>query len=176
MARATRRALLAGFGPALLALAACGFEPMYAEPDVADSASLELAAIRINQIGEDEERRAGQMLRNELIDRFTRGVGEQPQRYRLLIELEQRTSPLQIQTNDTVTRYNLTLVAKLWLFDMTSDKPIYQTVVRSIGSYDVVESEYATLVAEEETARDAALDLSNSITNLLALYFERQGG
>ena len=50
-----------------------------------------------------------------------------------------------------------------------------ETTARATGSYDVVESEYATLVAEQETARDAARDLSNTIANLLALYFKRQG-
>lgn len=176
MAALDRRLLLMGLAPLLLAPGACGFRPLYATPDVPQSVSLELAAIRINQIGEDQERRVGQILRNELIDRLTAGVGPQPQRYRLLIEIEQRTSALQIQTTDTVTRYNLILIANLRLLGMETERPLYQTTARATGSYDVVESEYATLVAEQETARDAARDLSNTIANLLALYFQRNGG
>lgn len=176
MAALDRRLLLMGLAPLLLAPGACGFRPLYATPEVPDSVALELAAIRINQIGEDEERRVGQILRNELIDRLTAGVGPQPQRYRLHIELDQQTSALQIQTTDTVTRYNLSLVADLDLLGMESGEPLYQTTIRATGSYDVVESEYATLVAEQETARDAARDLSNTIANLLALYFQRDEG
>ena len=114
MQKLSRRLFLAGLAPAAVALAGCGFRPMMAKPESDDSISLQLASIRIGPIGEDEERRVGQILRNELIDRFTAGVGEQPERYVLAIELEQ------------------------------------------------------------ETARDAARDLSNTIAALLALYFRRQ--
>jgi len=171
-----RRLFLAGLVPVVLASGACGFRPLYARPELDDSIALELAAIRINQIGEDTERRIGQILRNELIDRLTAGVGPQPQRYRLVIEIEQQTFALQIQTTDTVTRYNLVLVADMRLLGMDSQEPLYHTTVRATGSYDVVESEYATLVAEQETARDAARDLSNTIANLLALHFQRNAG
>ena len=168
-----RRILLAGAAAPLLALAACGFRPLYATPEADDAVSGELAAIRINQIGEGTERRVGQILRNELIDRLTAGVGPQPHRYTLIVEIEQRTSALQIQTTDTVTRYNLVLRAKFWLRDATTNRVLHQGTARSIGSYDVVESEYATLVAEQETARDAARDLSGTLANILALYFQR---
>lgn len=170
-----RRLFLAGLGAAATALAGCGFRPLYGTTAVDGAVAAEMASIRIGPIGEDDERRVGQILRNELIDRLTAGVGEQPQRYDLQIELDQRTSALQIQTTDTVTRYNLVLVAKIHLFTSDTHVRIYETTARATGSYDVVESEYATLVAEQETARDAARDLSNTIANLLALYFKRQG-
>ena len=170
----SRRLFLAGLAPA--ALAGCGFRPLYARPEADDSIALDLASIRIGAIGEDEERRVGQILRNELIDRFTAGVGEQPQRYVLGVELEQRTSALQIQNTDTVTRLNLILIAKVRLFADGSGEAVYTANATATSSYDVVDSEYATLVAEQETARDAARDLSGTITALLALYFQRQAG
>lgn len=180
-ARLSRRRVLAGLAPVAAAgvatgLAGCGFRPLYATPEVADSTALELAAIRIGTIGEGEERRVGQILKNELIDRLTAGVGQRPVRYDLVIELNQHTNALQIQTTDTVTRYNLVLVANCWLYDSATHAVLYQTNAQSTGSYDVVTSEYGTLVAEQETARDAARDLSNSIALLLALYFERSEG
>ncbi len=171
----TRRLFLAGLVPVTAALAGCGFQPLYAKPETDNSMSLELASIRIGDIGEDDERRVGQLLRNELIDRFTAGVGEQPQRYTLAIEIDQRTSALQIQNTDTVTRYNLQLLAKLRLFANGSNEAIYVADAQATSSYDVVDSEYATLVAEQGSARAAARDLSNTIANLLALYFRRAG-
>jgi len=170
-----RRVFLAGLACLAATLTGCGFRPLYGTTQVDGAVAAEMAAIRIGPIGEDQERRVGQILRNELIDRLTAGIGEQPQRYVLQIELDQRTSALQIQTNDTVTRYNLVLVAKVHLFTSDRQVRIYETTARATGSYDVVESEYGTLVAEQETARDAARDLSNTIANLLALYFKRQG-
>jgi len=171
-ARRAVLALLAGGGVTLLH--GCGFTPVYATPEDSGSISSDLAAIRINNIGEGDERRIGQILRNELIDRFTAGVGAQPVQYDLVIEIDQNTSPLQIQTNDTVTRYNLVLTANFVLRDAASFQVLYQGNARSIGSYDVVESEYATLVAEQDTGREAARDLSDTIANLLSLYFSRQ--
>ena len=112
--------------------------------------------------------------KNELIDRFTAGQGRQPTRYRLLVEINQSTAALQIQTNDTVTRFNLVLTADFVLYDSTTSTLLYSSTARATGSYDVVESEYATLVAEEATAEDAARELSNTVTNLLSLYFARE--
>lgn len=172
----SRRLFLAGLACLATTLAGCGFRPLYGTTEVDGAVAAEMAAIRIGPIGEDQERRVGQILRNELIDRLTAGVGELPQRYDLQIELDQRTSALQIQTTDTVTRYNLVLVAKVHLFTSGTRARIYETTARATGSYDVVDSEYGTLVAEQETARDAARDLSNTIASLLALYFKRQGG
>jgi len=172
----SRRLFLASLAPVAAALAGCGFRPLMATPENDDSISVQLASIRVGEIGEDDERRVGQILRNELIDRFTSGVGERPERYTLSIEIEQRTSALQIQNTDTVTRYNLVLIAKLRLFPSGSNEAVYTAETNATSSYDVVDSEYATLVAEQETARDAARDLSNTIAALLALYFRRQEG
>lgn len=171
----SRRLFLAGLVPAAAALAGCGFKPMLATPEADDSISLDLAAIRIGNIGEDEDRRVGQLLRNELIDRFTAGVGEQPQRYTLAIDIDQRTSALQIQNTDTVTRYNLQLIAKFRLYENGSGEAIYIGDASATSSYDVVDSDYATLVAEQGSARAAARDLSNTIAALLALFFRRRG-
>jgi LPS-assembly lipoprotein len=172
----TRRAMLHLGGLSGLALlSGCGFQPLYGQQASGGAVSPELAAIEINEIGEGTERRIGQILKNELIDRFTAGQGRQPKRYRLLVEIDQSTAALQIQSNDTVTRFNLALNADFALYDSTSMTLLYSSTARATGSYDVVESEYATLVAEQATAEDAARDLSGTITNLLSLYFARQG-
>jgi LPS-assembly lipoprotein len=179
-----RRAVLALLAAA--PLAACGFHPLYGRPTAAADGAVaaRLAAIRINDVvalvitagAENEDRRLGQVLRNELTNRLTAGVGPQPQLYDLLIELRQSTSALQIQTSDTVTRYNMVLTADFKLYQTVSRDLLYSGSADSIGSYDVVESEYATLVAEQETARDAARELATTITSILALYFERSTG
>lgn len=171
-----RAALRLGGWAALGMLSGCGFQPLYGKQAGGSSAvAPELAAIAINEIGEGTERRIGQILKNELINRFTAGQGPQPVRYQLLVEIDQSTAALQIQTNDTVTRRNLVLRSEFDLFDTSSSVLLYSGKARATGSYDVVESEYATLVAEQATAEDAARDLSATITNLLSLYFSRQG-
>jgi LPS-assembly lipoprotein len=159
----------------LALLSGCGFQPLYGKQPDGSAASTELAAIQINTIGEGTERRVGQILRNELMNRFTAGIGPQPVRYVLLVEIDQRSSALQIQTNDTVTRYNLVMDADFDLYDASLSTILYSSDASATGSYDVVESEYATLVAEQATTENVARDLAGTITHLLSLYFTRQG-
>jgi len=171
----TRRSMLRIGGLTGLALLpGCGFQPLYGNQASSGAIAPELGAIEINEIGEGTERRIGQILKNELIDHFTAGQGRLPTRYRLLVEIDQSTAALQIQSNDTITRFNLVLIADFALYDSTSAALLYSSTARATGSYDVVESEYATLVAEQATAEDAARELSSTITNLLSLYFGRQ--
>ncbi len=152
-----------------LIVSGCGFKPLYGTPESGEGATLEMASVRVDPIPD----RIGQVLRNELTDRLTAGVGPQPTRYRLLVKIRESTAPLQIQTTDTITRYNFTLSARFQLIDSATGNVVYDDNARAVGSYDVVESEFATLVAEQETGREAARDLSSSISALLALYFTR---
>jgi hypothetical protein len=94
-------------------------------------------------------------------------------RYSLEVLLSEASSPVQIQTSDTITRYNLQLVAEFRLVEMSTGEIVYEDRARGVGSYDVVTSEYSTLVAEQETAKAAARELSKTMASLLALYFSR---
>ncbi len=165
--RRTLLSVLLG-GGGLLA-AGCGFKPLYGTSGTGEGASLEMASVKVAPIPD----RIGQVLRNELTDRLTAGVGPQPTRYELAVFLEERSSPVQIQTSDTITRYNLRLVADFSLIDLASGDVVFQNHARGVGSYDVVTSEFSTLVAEQETAKAAARELSKTISSLLALYFSR---
>ena len=165
-----RRGFVTGALGALgLTVSGCGFKPLYGTAENGGGATLEMASVRVDPIPD----RIGQVLRNELTDRLTAGVGPQPTRYTLFVEIQESTAPLQIQTTDTITRYNFTLTASFDLVDSATGNVVYSDNARAVGSYDVVESEFATLVAEQETGREAARDLSSSISALLALYFSR---
>ena len=162
------------FLAALLALpgaAGCGFRPLHGTGTGAAVAS-ELAAIRVVPRTNETDRRLGQILAMALVDRLRAGgAGRGSPRYRLEIELGRSRADLRVQTSSTVTRRNLVVRAKCRLYDAAGDALLYATTVRTTGSFDVVRSHYATMVAEEETARDAARDLADSIANLLALHF-----
>jgi LPS-assembly lipoprotein len=128
-----------------------------------------MASVRVDPIPD----RIGQVLRNELTDRLTAGVGQQTARYALDVTLSESAGALQIQTTDTITRYNLQLTAVFDLIEITTGDIVYRSQARGVGSYDVVTSEYSTLVAQQATARAAARELSKTIASLLALYFSR---
>ena len=173
MARIERRSLLATMPLAALAfLPGCGFRPVRARVGRESPVTAELAAIRINPVGADKDRRIGQILRNALIDRFTAGGGRrQKARYELDVRIAYSSSALVVQTTDIVTRYNLRLEAGFELKDVETGETLYSSSARSRGSYDVVRSEFATWVARQDTAKKTASDVADVITYQLSFYF-----
>jgi LPS-assembly lipoprotein len=129
----------------------------------------ELGNIQVSAI----EDRIGREVRNNLINRLTPfGAAEEPQ-YRLDVALEQLTTPLAIQLDDRITRFNLTLSASFSLVDLESGTAVYADNVRAVGSYNVVDSEYATVVSEQDAGERAAREISNEIEALLVVFFRR---
>ncbi len=152
---------------ALLMLGACGFEPLYGTRG-GDGPGIRAAAIEIAPIKD----RIGHVVRNHLIDSLTPdGQPAQPD-YRLRIKITQTTAPLMIQLNDSVNRFNLTLRATFSLSDRTG-AVVYRGAAKAIGSYNVVDSKFATLAAEQDAAREAARALSDEIRALILVYFTR---
>ncbi len=152
---------------------ACGFKPLMAEREDSPSIQAMLAAIQVNRIGDGRDRRLGQIMRNELIDRFSTSGGLQPPLFVLDVTLTQRFSPLIIESSNTVTRSNLVMTAVFSLRDLESGEVLYQSTARSTGSHDVVVSEYSSQVARQDTSRKAVRDLANTITYLLSFHFDR---
>ncbi len=166
----SRRALLARALPAAAAvLTGCGFEPMYAARHGRSTAA-ELAAINIEPIPD----LIGQILRNDLIEQLSpAGEPERPL-YRLRVVVRQSTQALAIQSDATITRYNLYLVVRFTLFDIASGAALYRGRSRSVSSYNAVRSDFATLSAEHDTARRAAREASVELRTLLAVFFLRR--
>ena len=84
--------------PALLLLAGCGLQPMYAGGSSGVVAS-ELAAIDVPAI----EGQAGWLVRNALIDRLGAG-GQAAARYRLDVRLDDKLEGLGVLSDDTTGR------------------------------------------------------------------------
>ncbi len=156
--------------PALVALAGCGFAPMYGRRG-GSAVAARLAALEVGPIAD----RLGQILRNDLIDRLTpRGEPRRPQ-YRLRVEIAGTTTqPLAIQSDATITRYNLLLDVNFALIEARTGRELYRDRTRTIGSYNTVRSDFATLVAEQDTARRVAREASDEIHTLLGVFFARQ--
>ena len=159
---------------ALGGLAGCGFKPLLAERENAPSIQAQLSAIQISRIGEGRERRLGQILRNELIDRLYAGTGGRPARYVLDVAISQDLTPLIIQKSHSVTRSNLVVTARFELRDLESGESLYRSTASATGSHDTVVSEYSSQVARQDTARKAVTDLANTITYLLSFHFARE--
>ncbi len=153
---------------ALAHLAGCGFRPMYGEGN--REALAALAAIKVEPIQD----RIGQILRNNLLDRLT-PFGE-PARplYRLNVEISESQRGLAIEEDDETTRFNLRISASFKLFDASTGAAIYNGSTRAVGSYNAVQSDFATLFSEQDTARRAVDVVSDEIRTQLAAFFSRR--
>jgi LPS-assembly lipoprotein len=163
----SRRRLLvaAALGPLALLGAGCGFEPVYGRR--AATRAPELAAVRVLPISD----RFGQEVRNHLITAL--GGGRGAQRYELAISLAESETELSVQADDKVTRLKFALSAQLALSDSATGALLYEDQARSVSSYNIVDSEFATVASRDDARRRAAADLADSIRDLLVVYFSR---
>ena len=155
------------FALSLVLLGACAVEPLYGAR-AGKGRGGGVAAIEIAPIKD----RVGHIVRNHLIDSLTpRGQPTHPD-YRLTLSVEQQETPLLIQLDDHATRFNLTLRARLSLADRTG-AVVYRDTAQATGSFNVVESGFATVTAERDAAAEAAQVLSEEILTLILLYLRR---
>jgi LPS-assembly lipoprotein len=164
----TRRAALLGLSAAL---GSCGFRPLL-KSDTAGGLAVreELAAVEVPRL----TGRVGFLVRDSLIDQLNPTGIDVPGRYRLGIDLRERTSALGIQLDNTITRYNLTLVARFNLVELSTGRTVYRAVVRRVASYNARRAVFAEFSAEQDAERRAAREVSNDIRTQLAIHFARQ--
>lgn len=129
-------------------LSGCGFQPLHGG---GGGGPQDLATIRIERI----PNRIGQKLHNRLLDRLTpKGPPARPA-YVLKVSLAESLQNLAIRRDETATRANLTLTASFSLTGSGDGRTFNGTAV-STNSYNILQSDFATLSAESD-ARDRAL-------------------
>ena len=155
----------------VLLLGACGFRSLYGT-DATGDAPGELATIKVNPIAD----RLGQQLRNNLLDLLNpRGRPANP-RYFLTVRLDQSTQRLAIEKDAFATRANLRLLANFSLHDPDSQEIVRSGKSLMVSSYNILASEFATLMAEKDAKARAAREIAHDIRTRLAAFFVRQGG
>jgi len=155
----------------LTALAACGFKPLYGtDPSGLSDPQAELSTIRVAPIPD----RLGQLVRNQLVEYLTpRGHGAQ-NRYQLNVKLSLSSEGTALAQDESATRYNLTLTSNFTLVDLSTNKGVFVGVARSIAVYNVIDSEYATLIARQDAERRAAQDVAEELRTRLGVFFSRR--
>ena len=130
-------------------LSGCGFRPLHGHGG--GGAQQDLATVRIAQIPD----RIGQKLHNRLVDRLTpKGQPARPA-YVLSVSLTESLHNLAIRKDESATRANLTLTANFSLV-RSGGGSSFNGVAMSTNSYNILQSNFATLSAEND-ARDRAL-------------------
>lgn len=155
----------------LLLIASCGFEPVYGtmgSKNTTVEAGLEQVDIAIIP---DRE---GQYLRNALIDRFYRYTRPQNPKYNLVVApVTERLIDLDITKDSDATRGQLRLTTSLRLVNIETQETVLTRGLQSISSYNILGSEFATRVTEENARQNTLDDLARQIELQIGLYLKR---
>jgi LPS-assembly lipoprotein len=150
-------------------LASCGFRPMYGADADNPAISQDLAAIEIGLIPD----RLGQKVRNELLDIITPTGEPSAPRYRLLVRLEEEREDIGLRQDASSTRASYRLQAHFRLEETADDAVLIDGNSWAATAFDIVQSDYSTLMAERAAQDRLARDIALEIRNRLAVYFGR---
>ena len=150
-----RIALAAAATLTLTLLSGCSLRPLYGGGS-SSAAATRLSEVSVSPIGGQ----AGWLVRNALIDR----IGDHPNgRYKLDILLDDTIEGFGIRPDATTTRERRTLRARYQLIDSSTNQVVLDRTTGWDAGIDVVDSEYATIAAEQ-----TALDLlANRIAEMI---------
>ena len=153
----------------LLALAACGLQPVYSGGGSGPAASA-LADIAVAPIPD----RAGFLVGQALRDRL--GMPVASPRYRLEVELDDRIDAFGVRGDNSAARERRTLRARYRLVAATrvADQPAGTVIVDatavSDAGIDRVSSTYAVVAAETTALERLSADIARQIAARLALF------
>jgi LPS-assembly lipoprotein len=149
---------------ACLAIAGCGFHPLYG-----GKLQPQLASIYVEPL----EGRDGYALRNQLIDLLGSDGREAGKIYHLALTLNQVSNGVTLQNDATITRYNDTITATYVLTDAKGTE-VTRGSQTSLSSFNVSSSPYSTLAAQQDSDRRAGDDLADRIRMDLGVFFSRR--
>ena len=158
-------ALLAGL--AALALAGCGFQPLYGGTTAGGQRLSEvMAGVEITPI----PGRVGQKLRNELIFTNTGGGLAAPSRYRLEIAVKESVVDQLVQITGDATGQVYQLDATFQLIDPNNGKVLLQGKAISRAPYNRFQEIFANVRARYDAENRAARTVSESIKTQVAAF------
>ena len=147
---------------ASLALAGCGLRPLYGGGG-AGAVAASLSQVQVGPI----EGKAGWLVANALRDRLGASGSA---RYRLDIRLDDQIQGLGVRRDDSVTRERRTLRARYQLVDLADGAVLVDATAGSDAGIDVVQSEYATIAAENTALERLAGIVADQIVARVAVY------
>lgn len=155
-------------------LSGCGFTPMYGESagEAAEGSSIQsdFGQVAVENIPD----RDGQYLRNALIDRFYRDGRPVQPKYKLMVQpIRETTTDLDITKSSDATRGQLKLTTAMSLVDTGTGETVLKRNLISIGSYNILGSEFTNRVTEQNTRDNALNDLARQIELQVGLYLKR---
>lgn len=152
---------------AALTLPSCGFQPLYA---TADGSAPGLRNVALSTVSAAED------IEPALTRAFARRTAPSAAaaQYDLLLSAEEQSERLAVQIDASVTRYNYRLVGNYTLVERAGGKK-YKGRITSIASFNIVNSQYSTLYAEDAAREKAATQLVEDIERDILLKLAAAG-
>ena len=154
---------------AMVLIAGCGFEPLHGQQQSGVNATSAMRQISVPPIPE----RLGQLLRIELTNRLTPSGPPRSPAFVLSVNVSESKQNLAVRKDATATRANLIISANFELTDAKTEESLLSGTVRSINSYDILDADFATLSAESDARRRAALELATEIKSRLGIFLSQ---
>ena len=145
----------------------CGYEPIYSKNA---NTNKELLSISVQNI----KNRPGQILRNTLLNQLNPERERVITKYRLIVEIFESKSSLAYRKDMSATRTDLEVTVNYLLKDIKNGEILLKQEAKSISSFDVVESVYATLIAEKDVREKNLKVISNDIYTNLVIFFKNK--
>ena len=149
---------------ALVALAGCGFKPMYA-PTGGDAL---IGAVSIPEI----PGKSGHVFRTEMEKLLGVERGSATTR-RLEVALKETIGTLGLRVDESSTRADLTLTADYVFFDASGGE-LFRGVIQQTASYDIPTSAFGEVSAQNDARERAAAMLAERMRAELALRLNQR--
>ncbi|MEQ8284230.1 LPS assembly lipoprotein LptE [Thalassospira sp.] len=155
---------------ALTTLNACGFRPLYATDSSGQSTASDMAQVDIALIND----RVGQVTRNALLETLTpRGQVSNPL-YDLTVTLTEATSGQGFTKDNEATISDYLVTAQYQLTRKSDSKVLRKGTVRARTSFNIVDSDFASIEAEDAARTDASKQLAQQLANQVAIGLRSQ--
>lgn len=161
--------------PALLAIASlislegCALQPLYGGGRSGPVAT-SLGHVEVVEI----EGKAGWLVRNALRDRLGVIDSAGASRYRLRVVLDDQITGFGVRRDSEVTRERRMLRARYQLTDTATGQTLLDATSGSDAGIDVVNSEYATIAAEDSALERLSETVADQIVARLAMFARSQ--
>ncbi len=149
----------------ILALAGCGYRPLYGTTSDSRGVVQSLAAVSIPEA----DTRLGQLIRNELLSSMRPAGTAAENRYSLIITPVQSRSPIIDRSLPNTTRSSVKVAVEFQLNE--GSQTVHSGKTFSQVSFDVVRQPFADNQAEINATERAAHEVSNDIKTRLAAFF-----
>ena len=155
-----------------LALAGCGFQPLYGDRGIANIGT-QLASFDVIVDGGDGQ--IGRLIKYDLLDSLS-SSGNPPGNpdYRVDLTPVFSEGDVAIQRDAEVTRRSVIATVYFRLVDTQSGKVFLSSVARSRTSYNRVVSEFANITAAQDAQRRTSKAIADDIKIQLAVYLDRK--